>query len=83
MPVAQRIAPCLWFDHQSFTFNEAQRAMEALLRMKKIDIRSSNAPSLASVYARRNGGRWVTFVPKSCDMAVRGLGPFAASRTSQ
>ena len=70
MHISQRIAPCLWFDHQAeeaATFytsvfknskvtsvarytkagqeihkrpsQKAQRAMEALLRMKKIDIR--------------------------------------------
>lgn len=33
MPITQRIAPCLWFDSK-----KSQRAMKAMLQMKKIEL---------------------------------------------
>lgn len=33
MPLAQKITPCLWFDSK-----RSQRAMKAMLQMKKIDL---------------------------------------------
>ena len=34
MKISQKITPCLWFDDSE----KSQRAMQAMLQMKKIDI---------------------------------------------